>query len=413
MRLVILGGSGASTPELMDAIVEWPGGVARRPPLEIVLHGRSAGKLEVVAAACRQRLGEAAADITVLADTDLDRVLDGADVVLIQMRVGGLDARVHDETFPRTFGLPGEETMGPGGFANAVRTVPALATAWDSIAARAPTAFVINLTNPSGIVTQAAVHHGGFRVVSVCDAPVTFVDAIARAVGRTPADVRARYAGMNHVGFWIPDDPADLVTALPASTGIDPDDVAALGALPTSYVRFYLHPDRQLEAQRAAQEGRAQVLQRIEAEMLQQYADGLDASMQVRRGALWYRVSVVPVIDGILHGAPEPIVLGLPNQGVVPWAPAEAIVELPTRISAGGGLERSPSVSVPSLAAGLLARHALFETLTADALAGTSRDTDIADRRPALMRALAANPMVPTIEVAARIVDAGLTPAAT
>ncbi len=70
---------------------------------------------------------------------DLDRVLDGADVVLIQMRVGGLDARVLDETFPRAFGLPGEETMGPGGFANALRTVPALATAWDSIAARAPT----------------------------------------------------------------------------------------------------------------------------------------------------------------------------------------------------------------------------------------------------------------------------------
>ncbi len=88
-------------------------------------------------------------------------------------------------------------------------------------------------------------------------------------------------------------------------------------------------------------------------------------------------------------------------------------MELPTRVSAGGGLERSPSVSVPPLAAGLLARHALFETLTADALAGTSGDLDVADRRPALMRALAANPMVPTIEVAARIVDAGLAPAAT
>ena len=131
----------------------------RRPPLELVLQGRSAQKLALVAEACRAHLPGAASDIRVTTETSTERALEGAYFVLVQVRVGGLDARVFDETFPRAFGLPGEETMGPGGFADALRTVPAMVPIWDRIAAVSPDAFIINLTNPSGIVTQAATAH--------------------------------------------------------------------------------------------------------------------------------------------------------------------------------------------------------------------------------------------------------------
>lgn len=405
VRLAVLGGSGASTPELMDAIADWPGEAERRPALDVVLHGRSARKLELVAEACRSRLPASVDGVNVSAETSLDRALDGADVVLIQIRAGGLDARVFDETFPRAFGLPGEETMGPGGFADALRTVPALADTWDRLAALATDAFIIDLTNPAGIVTQAATAHTGLRIVSICDGPVTFVEGIAAATGRDASAVRLGYAGMNHCGFWVDPESDVLRSALPATSGIDPEDVEALGALPTPYVRFYLHPDRQLEAQLAAAQSRAQALKRMEAEMLDQYAHHVEAPRQTRRGALWYRVSIVPLIDAVVHGGRDTVVLGLPNAGAVDWAPDDAIVELPADVHVGGTLSRRPAVGLPGPVVDLLARHATFETRTARALAGTRSRDDVRGRRPALVEALGANPMVESPELAERLVD--------
>jgi len=405
VRLAVLGGSGASTPELMDAIADWPGGPERRPKLDVVLQGRSASKLDLVADACRRRLPASVEGVTVRTETSLDRALEGADVVLIQVRIGGLDARIFDETFPRAFGLPGEETMGPGGFADALRTVPVMAETWDRLAERAADAFIINLTNPSGIVTQAATAHAGQRFVSVCDGPVTFVEGIARATGRDADAIRLAYAGLNHCGFWVDADVATLVAALPATSGADEADLVALGALPTPYVRFYLHPDRQLESQLATVESRAQALKRMEAQMLDQYASGVAAGEQTRRGALWYRVSIVPLIDALVHGGRDTVILGLPNDGAVPWAPDDAIVELPTDIAAGGGLTRRPAVELPGPVVDLLKQHSTFEGATAHALAGCRSRQNLAIRREALVEALAANPMVPSEALAARLVD--------
>jgi 6-phospho-beta-glucosidase len=405
VRIAVIGGSGASTPELMDAIAAWPGGAERRPALEVVLQGRSAEKLGVVAAACRQRLPSSVEGVTVSTETDPARALQGADIVLVQVRIGGLDARVFDETFPRELGIPGEETMGPGGFANALRTVPALASLWDTLVAHASGAFIINLTNPSGIVTQAATAHTGLPIVSVCDGPVTFVDDIAKATGRGARDVRLAYAGLNHAGFWTDPDLDVVLAALPAGRGVDAEDVTRLAALPSPYVRFYLHPEVQLATQLAAPESRAQELKRLEREMLGQYADSVEPAEHKRRGALWYRVSIVPLVDAFVHGGGEPMVLGLPNEGAVPWAPADAIVELPTDIESGGRPRRRPAVAMPPAAADLLARHATFEAVTARALSGARSREDVAARRTALVDALATNPMVSSAEQAERLVD--------
>jgi 6-phospho-beta-glucosidase len=409
LRVSVIGGSGASTPELMDAIATWPGGAERRPALRVVLQGRSAEKLAIVADACRRRLPASVGGVDIDTETDVARALDDADVVLVQVRIGGLDARVFDETFPRAFGIPGEETMGPGGFANALRTVPALASLWDALVAHASGAFVINLTNPSGIITQAATAHTGLPIVSVCDGPVTFVDDVAKATGRGARDVRLAYAGLNHAGFWTDPDLDVVLAALPAGRGVDADDVTRLAALPSPYLRFYLHPEAQLAAQLASPESRAQELKRLEREMLGQYAGGVEPAEHTRRGALWYRVSIVPLIDAVVHGGDDPMVLGLPNRGAVPWAPADAIVELPTDIESGGRARRHPAVDLPAAAAGLLARHAAFETATARALAGARSREDVAARRAALVDALATNPMVPSTEHAERLVDAILS----
>jgi 6-phospho-beta-glucosidase len=405
VRLAVIGGSGTSTPELIDAVADWPGGADRRPALEIVLQGRSAEKLALVAEACRSRLPVADGNVTVSTETSLQRALEGAAVALIQVRIGGLDARIYDETFPRASGIPGEETMGPGGFANAMRTVTALAGLWDALSAWASEAFIINLTNPSGIVAQAATAHTGLRIVSVCDGPVTFVEGVAKATGRDVRSVRLAYAGMNHAGFWGDPDTEALLAAMSATRGIEPDDVRALGALPSPYLRFYLHPDKELAAQLALAESRAQVLKRLEAELLDQYSSGIEASEHKRRGALWYAVSIVPLIDAFAYGSSEPTVLGLPNEGTVDWAPRDAFVELPTDVLAGGELRRHPAVALPQAATTMLERHATFETSTARALAGCRSREDVRARRDRLVEALATNPMVPSSSLAERLLD--------
>jgi len=397
-RLVVLGGSGASTPELAEALTGWPGGIARRPALTVVLQGRSADKLALVAGAFRERLGAVGdARIDVETTVDLERALDGADAVLNQVRIGGLAARAFDESFPRAFGVPGEETMGPGGFANALRTVPALAPTWEAVARHAPRALVVNLTNPSGIVVAVAARTSGLVPVSVCDSPVTLTESIAAHLGRPLADVRSRYLGCNHAGWWVAADEIELAEVAGLATGISAEEVATVGALPAPYGRYYLAPDR-IAAAQANGPTRAEQLQELEARLLVAYA-GTSGEATPRRGAVWYSKAVVPLLDAWWNGSAVPQILGLVADGSLPGIPAGVVVELATDVTARGALVPRPAPALPPLPAAILSSHAAYEALVVEALSTGAP-------RRALVRALATNPMVHDLDRAAGLVDA-------
>lgn len=401
MRLVVIGGSGSSTPELIDALDDWPGGIDRRPPLTVVLVGRSSEKLELVASECRARLAAGGRPVLVEAEPDLGRALDGADVVLNQVRVGGLAARVFDESFPRAFGLPGEETVGPGGFANALRTVPALRATWDAVASIAPGALVVDLTNPAGIVCQAALREFPLRIVEVCDSPVTFTGAIAARLGRPAARVARRYVGTNHCGWYVPEDPDELDRLADLVTGMDPSVARLHGALPAPYVRYYAQPDRQLAGQRG-KATRAEQLLTLDADLLAGYA-AAPGAVTVRRGALWYGAAVLPVIDALEHGTDETLVLGVPNDGRVRGVPDATIVEVPHVAPRPGELTALPAADLPPLPGLLLAEVGTYEALTVDSLSPGAPPE-------ARLRALVANPLVHDVDQAAAIlaaIDAG------
>ena len=395
MRLVVLGGSASSTPELADALAAWPGGLDRRPEMDVVLAGRSRDKLELVGQEFRERAGGAGPRLAVSVTTTRRDALAGADVVLNQVRVGGLDARAFDETFPWGFGLPGEETMGPGGFANALRTVPALAAAWDDIAEVASEALVVNLTNPAGIV-QANVTAGwpSLHVVSICDAPEAFALSIAKRLDRPVERVLRRYVGMNHCGFYIPESHDELAELAALVVGMDPSVVEVFEALPTPYVRYYVEPSRQLTIQRE-KTPRARELKEIDAALLAAYAAG-PAAERRRRGAVWYALSVVPLIDGWLHGSDLSIVVSVRNDAQLPEAPAAATIEVAHRLTPGR-LEPLPVPPRPALVQLMMARHGMYETLAGEAVR--------TDARPEVrLRALLANPMVGSFDQAAALV---------
>ena len=401
MRLVVLGGSGSSTPELVDALEGWPGGIDRRPPLTVVLIGRSPEKLEVVAAECRARVRLPGPSLSIETATDRRRALEGADVVLDQVRVGGLAARAFDESFPWELGIPGEETTGPGGFANALRTVPARREAWADVRAAAPDAVVVDLTNPAGIVQQAAEREGGLRIVEVCDAPATFTRSIAERLGRPVSRVARRYVGTNHCGWYVPESPDELDRLADLVVGMDPSMVRLHGAVPSPYVRYYVNPDRMLDAQRG-RETRAQALQRLDAELLAGYAAG-PGEASARRGALWYPLAVVPFLDALVHGTDDPIVFGVRNDGRIPGVPDSTIVELPHFAPAPGQFVALEAVPLPPLPSLLLAQVGTYEALTVDALVPGAPPE-------ARLRALLANPLVRDADRAAALlaaIDAG------
>jgi 6-phospho-beta-glucosidase len=397
VRFVILGGSGSATPELGEALAAWPGGMERRPPLRLILVSRSADRLELIASEMRRRVADLpGAPVEVVAETDLERALDGADVVLNAVRVGGLTARAFDESFPRPHGIPGEETIGPGGFANALRTVPVVTRLWAQVAERAPQALAINLTNPSGIVVAAVERELGLRLFSVCDSPVTFCAAIAKRLDMPVETIRARYLGMNHMGWWVPRDGTELEATLDLANGQHPEAVRVQGAVGAPYVRYYVHPERILASQLTAGEVRAEQLQRLESELLSGYASGaLDLP---RRGAVWYGSAVLPLVDAWLNGSPEIITVGLRNDGRIRGLPDAAITERPVRIERPGELLPLEVPELPQLPAAMLVGHAAFEMLTVEAT-GASATRD--DRIGALM----SNPLVRSYDLAVSLVD--------
>ena len=396
MRLIVLGGSAASTPELFEAIERWPGGLERRPELTVVLAGRSAEKLELVAKACRTRLSGTGRRVVVETATERRRALEGADLVVNQVRIGGLEARDFDESFPWPFGLPGEETMGPGGCANALRTIATLRETWRDVLETAPDALIVNLTNPAGMVRQAAAREFPLRVIEVCDGPIAFLEAISARLRLPVSAVAQRYVGMNHLGWYVPDGQGDLDAIADLATGMDPGIVPAFQALPTQYVRYYVHPDRLLEEQRG-RPTRARTLLDVQARMLSAY-EALDAGDMPRRGAVWYAKAVVPLVDAWVNGTDELLVLGVANGGLVPEVPPEATIELPHRAPSPGAFEALAPVGRPGLVAAFLTCQGSYETLAVDA--------SLRGERAARLRALLANPMVASYDQAAGLLDA-------
>jgi 6-phospho-beta-glucosidase len=408
IRIAVLGGSSVSTPQLAEALAGWAGESGHN--VELVLIGRSKDKLRTVGAACSRVAADTpgGAGVTVRWSVDVDDGVAGADVILNQVRVGGLQARVFDVRFPWRLGLPGEETMGPGGFSNACRTLPVVRDLFARCAAAAPEALIVNLTNPAGMVHQVAERVVGCRrVVTLCDSPVTLAESAASAAGVDPGVCEPVYAGMNHFG-WLTSLRCGGQNVLPRALqrageladglGVDPRVLHWLGALPNPYLRYVYHPQRLLKEQKAKGTVRAEELLLLESEALQVYeaTDGDPRVIARRRHATWYRVSVVPVIAAIHDAQTMYMPVGVLNQGHLPFLPDDVMIEVTARVGAGRP-EPVPGDDLPLDMQAMLVRNAVYERLTVDAVLDGNRE----DR----VRALSQNPLVSSVDVARSAVE--------
>jgi 6-phospho-beta-glucosidase len=263
MKLTIVGGGSTYTPELVDGMVRMGLDVT-----ELALHDVSSERLAVLAGMSRRMLAAGGHPASVVTYTDLAAAAEGADIVLVQLRVGGQAARLQDETLPLRCDCLGQETTGAGGLAKALRTVPVMLEVAERVRAVNPSAWIIDFTNPVGIVTRALLEAGHSRVVGLCSAAVVFQRHFARVLDVAPERLTLDHVGLNHL-TWERRVLLDGVDVLPSLLGEHGDRVAPatglpvgllrrLGTVPSYYLHYYYEHDAVVAEQQAKGEiGRA------------------------------------------------------------------------------------------------------------------------------------------------------------
>jgi 6-phospho-beta-glucosidase len=409
IKVAVLGGSGVATPLLVQAIHQTPG---RTQAIDLVLNGRSAEKLEIVTGIAAL-LAEGDPLLEVSAVTDIRSALSGADYVLNQVRVGGMQARSFDESFPNPLGIPGEETLGPGGFANAARTIPVTLEYAQLMEQVCPEAMLLSFANPASLVQYAVTRYTRLRTIGLCDAPLALIHSIAAALQLPASELVVDYLGMHHFG-WVSavwHNGVDLMPAVLAKAGainptVDSNLIQALGVLPGSYLNYIFHPAHLL-AQKLGKPTRADELVDLQDEIMSEYRSCLVSREKPqslgKRKASWYANIIAPVllamIEGRVGAAAFPgnnFILNLSNQGAIPWLPEDAVVEVPARIEAGR-IRRFVTGDLPADIRCLLQRNCAYEQMTVEAI--------VEHDRPKALRALLLNPMIHTYEQAAAVLE--------
>ena len=411
MTVCIVGAGSSYTPELVDGLVRRD--PARLPVGEIRLTDIDPKRLEVMAGLTRRMIAQAGRAPAVATDTRLEAMLDGADFVITQIRVGGMRARYLDESIPLTYGVLGQETTGPGGMCKALRTIPPMLDIARAVERVCPRAFVLNYTNPSGIVTEAVRRHTGARLIGLCSGmPAIQRDLAAKLAADFP-DLRSYCVGLNHFGFVYRitsagrDVTAEAIEALHARGRGDAADGAAsdaalarlLGAIPIGYAHYFFHRGRKFREAQAAPMTRAHVVEQIERDVFAEAALPDAASKPqalARRGGGGYAEVTFEVMDAIANDTGSEITVSTTNGAAVEGIEPDAVVEATCRIDSRGA-HPLPVGPLPLAFRGVAQALKAYETLTIAAAVQRSR-------RLALL-ALANHPLVGDLDVAEPMLD--------
>jgi len=331
MKLAVIGGGSTYTPELVAGLARER---ERLNLSELVLHDIDPERREVVGGLAGRMLAAAGYDRELVVTDELERALDGASFVLIQLRVGGQAARLTDETIPLACGCIGQETTGAGGLGKALRTLPVvLEIAERASELAADDAWIVDFTNPVGIVVRGLLD-AGHRAVGLCNVAIGVQRYAARMLDVEPERVLVDQVGLNHL-TWVrglhvdgddvlPDLLAERVEELAESVDLPPSLLERLGVIPSYYLRyFYLH-DWVLEEQRSAKPRAAEVAE-IERELLELYRDPAlttKPALLERRGGAYYSEAATQLVAALATGSGDVQVVDVRNAGTLAFAAA-------------------------------------------------------------------------------------------
>lgn len=391
MKIAVVGGGSTYTPELID-------GFKRFSHLsEVVLIDPSEERLNTVGPFAKRLLPQ------VSWTTDLDAGLEGASVVVIQLRVGGQNARISDETFPLECGCIGQETTGAGGFAKALRTVPVVLDVAARAAKRAPGAWIVNFTNPVGIVTRALLD-AGHKAAGLCNVAIGFQRRFASLLGVAPEEVTLDHVGLNHLTWERAayvngvDRLPELLTDAAEQVQLPLELLQRIGGVPSYYLRYFYAHDNVVAAS-LKEETRGEKVAAIEAQLLDMYRDPSLVSkpdLLGQRGGAFYSEAAVGLISSLLSGDNAIHAVNLRNRGHLPFLSYDAVIEVSCRVGRDGPVA-VPIGPVSPLMSGLIAGVSAYEELALDAALRGGRDR--------VYLALLAHPLVGQHDLAEQLTD--------
>jgi 6-phospho-beta-glucosidase len=390
MRLAVVGAGSTYTPELVS-------GLERLEVERLSLHDVDAERLEIVGGMARRMLERQGFGGELLLTGEIDAALEGADFVVIQIRVGGQEARLRDETVPLACGCIGQETTGAGGLAKALRTVPVVLEIAERVREQAaPDAWILDFTNPVGIVTRA-LRDAGHRAVGLCNVAIGFQRSFARMLRVEPERLLVDQVGLNHL-TWVRAALLDGEDVLPQLIAEHGDELAAqahvprrlleeLGAVPSYYLRyFYAHDD--VLAEQLDSEPRAATVATIERELLETYRDPSvteKPALLERRGGAFYSDAALGLLASLAEGDGAVHVVDVRNEGTLAGLADDDVVEVPARVDNDGPSPLPQAPLAPELL-GLVQHVAAYERLAAEAA--------VTDDRTLVRKALLAHPLI-------------------
>lgn len=408
MKLAVVGGGSTYTPELIDGFARLRDTL---PISELVLIDPAAGRLELIGGLARRIFAKQGHPGLITTTSDLDAGVADADAVLLQLRIGGQAARLQDETWPLECGCVGQETTGAGGLAKALRTVPVVLDIAERVRRSNPDAWIIDFTNPVGIVTRALLQ-AGHKAVGLCNVAIGFQRKFAAMLDLTPADIHLDHVGLNHLTWelgvrkggpegenLLPQLLARHGEAIAADLHLPRAVLDRLGVVPSYYLRyFYAHDEVVREL--GTKPSRAAEVAAMEKELLGLYGDpALDEKPELlaKRGGAFYSEAAVDLAAALLgDGGSAVQVVNTLNNSTLPFLPDDAVVEVQARVDRSGA---SP-LAVPRLDplyAGLISHVTAYEDLALDAALRGGRER--------VFKALLAHPLVGQFDLAEGLTD--------
>jgi 6-phospho-beta-glucosidase len=431
-KVACIGGGGVRTPLVIFGINECARELGAD---EVVLFDVDAERARMMAALGRAVVEREGGSLRVRESLRLEDAVEGADFVLSSIRVGGVAGRTHDERAAIENGYPGQETTGPAGMAMALRTVPVAIEQARIVQKLAPRAWLINFTNPAGLITQAVLHHSDARVVGICDTPSELLHRIASVLGADSSEVRCEYVGLNHLG-WVRkielrgqdvtdrvlDDDA-MLTQLYSAPLFDPRLIRSLELIPTEYLYFYYSRRRALANQRARCTTRGSEVERLNDMLFRRLHELLGAGdgsaavgayssyLNTRSGTYMllestsqkdlrieaadgedpfravngYHRIALGVMRALRGQQSRSLIVNVRNQGAIEGVDANDVVEVPCRI-ANDRILPEPCGPLPPAVRGLVLAMKEYERATIEAAVSRSK--------PMARKAMLLNPAI-------------------
>lgn len=352
LKIAVIGAGSTYTPEMIEGFIDRRGSISAH---SIYLMDIDREKLDIVGGLTKRILESNSMDARVILTESMEEAVADADYVLTQIRVGRLEARIRDEKIPMKYGLLGQETTGAGGFMKGLRTIPVIMDVARAMERLAPEAWLINFTNPSGMVAEALMNHTGVKTLGLCNVPIGMLTNIRRMLPAGTEDFNYDYVGLNHLS-WITGiytGGENLLPGLLESGGgiaemknifgmkFDSPLLKAAGGIPSTYLNYYYFKDAQVEHYKSEPKTRGEICREIEAALLQMYRDpGLKEkpALLEQRGGAYYSTAAVSLIDAIENDRQEFHVVNVKNNGALDFMEEDDVVEVKCVVGGKGAV---------------------------------------------------------------------------